>query len=295
MIAVTSGLALLCFPSCKKTSTGQGGAAPEVEEKDQSYVLYKEGYSLPVGTVITESSVNMMKDARLEVAMMGQVSKGTMESKGETVEVTTYDSESQRTLFFEKDQEIKKSEMDGKEEPEQTLTKPMQGKSVVLSKDDQGVWSAKLKEGEPTEEIQKKIDKLVKSQNTEEGAEMYGAAPRKIGDTWEVDIAKLSAFDVADGDSEGTIKLTFQSVEEFEGMRCAVLSADLEMVSELDQGMKMKLKGTVTVLRSLDYFEDLKMKVEADVKLTGAIGNGAGSVKMTGKMVADGKKMLKLP
>ncbi|WP_035613676.1 hypothetical protein, partial [Haloferula sp. BvORR071] len=108
---------------------------------------------------------------------------------------------------------------------------------------------------------------------------MYGEAPRKVGEKWNVDPKNLGGF--ADAKNlTGTFTVEFVEIKDFQGTPCAVLKSQFDVVGQADSEggegpkMTMKLKGEALSHRSLADKEDLEAKITSTMTMDGEAGPG---------------------
>jgi len=251
----------------------------------KTYVLAKKDYVPPVGSVLeTDESMNL-KEGKMQMNLQGQPMDGVMsitESATEKVEVLAADK-LRYTLIKSANQQ--KMVMMGQAMPAENKAKAIVGKAIILTRKD-GKWSGALEEGKATAEETLEIKGVVEKNNNRSDFKIYGDAPRKVGDEWEVDGSDLMGFD----ELEGKVKVKFVKVEKLNGTDCAVLDCSFEVKGypEEVQGAEMGVSGKVMVHRSLKDMIDVSTKFNGTMAMNGNMEPQPGmkiGMKMKGAMV----------
>jgi len=245
----------------------------------EGHVLARKDDLTGVGKTVTRTTVREMNEAALTLEMGDKKLPGTVSSKeasNEVVEIIS-PSKARRTLAS-KTNEGRMVVME-QEQPMPEKADPLQGLPVILEKKD-GKWTATLEEGKATAEQEAALEKL-ETEGDGEDLAIYGEAPRKPGDKWDVDLAKLPSFGGAK-DLKGTFTMEFVEVKDIEGTPCAVLKSIVDVtgttVKEGDEpSLSMRMKGEALVHRSLTDLIDLDSKMTATMDMEGV---AAGGVKM---------------
>jgi len=302
-IALVAISGLCALTACKKspsesgsTSSAGGDSTSAVDPKTAEHVLFDSSKMLPPGSVIIDTEEMEMKDCKLTMEMQGKVMEGAMTNVGSKDRIFTFNSEEKVTVVIKNDSSEGSMVMNGEAQAQPRKNDALHDKTVILTKKD-GRWSGQLESGEANEDQQKGIDKLAENLNGEsDPRHIYGTTPRKVGDTWDVDTAKLSSLTKGAGKAEGTFKMTFDGIEEYQGHECAVLTADVDVTAPTGDGdMVMKMKGKFKIRRSLKHLVDLDNQMEGVVNMTGTINQGAGKMAIEGPMTLSQKSELKLP
>lgn len=167
-----------------------------------------------------------------------------------------------------------------KEQPGPKKADPLEGLPVIFEEKD-GAWSAVLEKGEPTAEQKALLDDLAKTAGVEEDFAIYGDTPRKPGEKWEVDLAKMPGFSGVT-DVKGSFVVEFVEVKEIKGSSCAVLKSTVDITGKREtagegQELAIKMKGEIITHRSLADLLDLESKTSAEMSME---GDGPGGMKM---------------
>ncbi|MEK7954192.1 hypothetical protein [Luteolibacter soli] len=236
------------------------------------------------GKSVTQATVREMNEAGLTLEMGEKKIPGKVSNKEVANEVFEIISPVKvRRTLTSKTSESRMVVMEN-EQPGPEKTDPLQGLPVIIEEKD-GKCTVTLEKGEATPEQKAALDELEKDGNDREALAIYGDAPRKPGDKWDVDLAKLPSFGGAK-DLKGSFVVEFVEVKELQGTSCAVLKSTLDLsgttVKEGDEPtLSIKMKGEVVVHRSLEDLVDLDSKMSATLDMDGQAGPGM-KMKITG-------------
>jgi len=249
---------------------------------EKSYVLYKSAQPLPSGIIFkTEQTYNMQ--LKFKVKAEDKVMEGSMVmSQIEKKRRDIMDSGSFREQII-KAVETAEMTMAGQAQPKATKVKPLNGKTVLYKKQEDGKWSVKLQGSDPTEKQKEEIKKLVTKINDPMEKDIVGTKPRKVGDTWEVDASKVKGFLSEDSkDVKGKFKATFVKIEPYHGEKCAVINYHFNIKGTQKDGSVMSMKADVVEYRSLKWAVAVKFSLKGEMsKENPAIGmTGSGPISM---------------
>lgn len=277
-------------------ASGSVSGEPAVKEAPATgYQLYKAGQLFPNGTVLSSKNQMSMKDATVNMVMQEQKINGTMTRTGAKEIVKTINSAEKVTVKVIKNESQGTMTLNGKAMPQPKETEGLHGKTAVFTLAD-GKWVGMLVDGEADEAAKKAIKEREDNMNDPDDAVIMGTDLRKVGDQWEVDPTKLSTFAGSDTQKlTGTFKMTFQSIEEYKGMQCAILVADIDVTGKTDEGQDLNLKGKVTVKHSLKYCTSLAFSLDGQFNLKGQLKGGAGEMTVNGPMKMEKVTTVKLP
>ncbi len=145
------------------------------------------------------------------------------------------------------------------------------GRTVTFGREGTA-WRGTLEGGEASEEQQLEIEALAAKLGNEEAVAMFGTEPRRVGDEWEIDPSNASILTTG-GEFTGSYLLRFERVEEYEGLRCAVLEGTIDVsrrtVDRLggeDSGMRINARASI--YRSLDHLENLKSEIVGNLVMS---------------------------
>lgn len=295
---------LLLIGACKSTtSESSDGGQKEAEDKENvapvdpmkaAHVFYSPDNKLPVGSILTSIHTMQMMDSKVLMTMGGRDIEGTSDRSGSRKTVTKITGENTIEVEFVEDKSGGSMTVMGQKRQQPAEEGALVGKTIVYTKKD-GKWEGAFKNPEATEEQKKKLAEKIKSRNNPDEAAILGETPRKVGDSWDVDVSKLSSFGEGGVAPKGTFRVTFKGIEEYQGLSCAVLVADVDVTGESEEGMTIRLKGKSTVYQSLKYLGPLQNKLEGTMTISGKVQDGAIDLKMEGPTTMHDKIQLKLP
>lgn len=299
---------LLVISGCKeKAASGgaaaeDGGGAAVVTETagDGSVVLALEEDPMPVGAVQEENFKMEIKAGKIVITMPEQEMEGTM-SIVETKKTKTEGlAENKLRVTVVQDQKSETMEMAGQKQPAKVTVDPLEGQSLIVEKGADGVWTAMLEDGEASPEMTEALTKISKKMGDSLGTKIYGTEPRKVGDEWEMTGDDLMGIE----GGKGTFTVKLESIEEFEGERCAKLTGKMDIAGNTPAGegaqvMEMRMSGDFTVFRSLEHRVDLSNVLTGTMEVSGEMSPQPGMVmkmkmegamEMTGSTVVTGTK-----
>lgn len=264
------GLLALLTASCGKKASG--GASEE--NKNEPLVLSQKNSMPAAGTVVIKENAMVMTDAALKVKAGGQEMDGTMSQTqvGKEKQEILSPDKFRRTLLSKSS--IGKMKLNGADQPTPEKADPLLGVPVIVERRN-GKWLASMEDGSaPGLEQKDSLDKVAKGIQTDSDFAMYGDTPRKPGDKWEVDPAKLSTF----GDAEkltGSFTMEFLEIKDVSGTRCAVLKGvfDIRGKTEAESGapqLDIRLKGEALSHRSIADQIDLDAEINATATVSGS-------------------------
>lgn len=244
-----------------------GGKEPEAGEE---FVLAKEGFVPPVGTILTRHSGNTIKDAVIRFESAGRKTEGRTsitETREETTEVLS--PKRLRRILLNQDYEAK-TVIDGADREPRKFPDPLLNIPVILEKSGEK-WTATLESGEKPDEPQRKaLAKLADVSNTQTNFGMYGGGPHKPGDEWKVDASKVGFPGMTDLSGEYVIK--FVEVKDFQGRKCALLKIAFDSTGKRESDgdgslMNMHVKADSTGYLSLADLVDLDVQMSGTVTI----------------------------
>ncbi|MEN8693189.1 MAG: hypothetical protein ACN4GG_11225 [Akkermansiaceae bacterium] len=246
------------------SSSAKDGADAALSNK--AYLLATKEYIPTVGTVREDKKAMLMKGAKMQLNISGQIMEGSMTMKDneqEKYEILAADKI--RYTLVQKDLEQKMIFMD-QPMPIPAQPSPLVETPVIFTKKD-GAWSGALEEGGASVAQKDKIKDLEDAFNQDADFKVYGDTPRKVGDEWEVDAADI----MGDDELEGKIKVKFSRVEMFEGKNCAVIEGNLDLTGQPEEmaGATLKMVGKLTIHRSLADKTDISTKMDGSMSMIG--------------------------
>lgn len=248
------------------------GTAPAHAAEAEGHVLAIKNPAAIVGSKLTTETSSLLKDGKYTFTAEGEKIEGTGTFKSEETVTIECLSPTRFRRVQTKQEESSRMEMLGETVDEPGEASPLLGVPVILEKQEKdGSYTATLEKGEATEEQKKALKEIALEAATGDDLVMYGEQPRKPGDKWDVDVAKLSEF--AEGENlRGTMSIEFVEVKEVGGIRCAVLKCPFELSGtlkdeDIEEG-KMTFKGETLLHRSLVDHVDLESKTEGRMTLS---------------------------
>jgi len=247
----------------------------------EQYLLDKKGFVGPVGTRLESTMSTEMNDLKLDILGLPEptVMMGLEKSSKQTfVEVTSPNSYRTTIAIHKK---VSESRMNGKLMPaDLKKANPLLTTPVIYSFANKE-WSAKGEKANLTPEQLKKVNHKLAQMNSEES--LYTYKPKKVGDKWEVDLAKIGFgfLEEEDAPFAGNAKVSFLSVEMLKGHKCAKLKVVLKAQGRAgmdDNAPEMSMQGTVIVFRSIEFMVDM----EATGSLRMGIKTKNGPITLTG-------------
>jgi len=274
------------------------GANVTKEGDGEAIVLAREHYLPTAGTIITEESANTMVEAAFKATVGEQEIAGTMTRNG-TGEITREILSANKFRYLlESKTTTGRTKINGKEKASPEKTDPLVGIPVILERKD-GKWSASLENGDhPSAEQKASLDKQVAAAEKDSDFGMYGDTPRKPGDKWDVDPAKLTDFGDAVGIT-GECRVEFLEVRKLHGVRCAVLKATFDLQGKT-QGtggaskMDIRMKGEAVSHRSIADMIDLEVVMDGTFTTNGS-PKPQMTMHMEGPIRVTAKNTLKKP
>lgn len=236
-----------------------------------------EGFAQAPGTKITTESTTEIQSAKMSMLVQpaprkspGEPQKeptlqeGTQtrkETRKETMEVLS-PTKARRILEEGKTEGVIK--MGGQERALPATPTPLAKLPMIVEYKD-GKYTVSLEAGEPSKVQAQMLEQFSKAYGNDNDAAIYGTAPRKPGEKWEVDPKNVRMMGEAK-DLTGSYTVEFVEVKEFQGTPCAVLKATFD-ISGKAPGGKMSFKGSSTTMRSLADKIDLEAKVDATMTM----------------------------
>ena len=262
VLGMMVGAGFLCCPHESKAQGGAPAAGGHVLAKPATAAS-----SLPPGVKRTIETVAEVKNASVTVDTTGKSAQGTMSSKDSDVMTMEGISETRFRTVQEKVVQEGSIVFGDKVQPKPQEQPLLKGIPVIVEKKEDGRYSATFERGGPTAEQTTMLGTLATSFAAKDEFALYGDAPRKPGDKWNVD-AKLAGGFVGPGDWTGTCKIEFVEVKDVGGIPCAVLKAVFDVKGSLPPraGMpptNLTYQGEAITQRSLADLLDLEVKVQA--------------------------------
>jgi len=279
------GLAL-SLVSCGKREAAGSTLHPAAAAAEVTYNLAKSDLLPPVGKTRIISSIIDMKDFEIIVFAEENAMTGTMSRNWERVETAEpISADKLRHTIISESDGIKVT-MEGQGQPAPEKASHLAGIPIIVEVKD-GMVTAALENGAPTSEQEPALESILKHYESNGDFIVYGDSPRKPGERWVVDPAKLSNFAGGTGYS-GSFIVEFKAVEVINGVNCAKLECIFDLAGKtLSEGggpqMSLAMKGSAEVIRSIDDFFDIEVKLHGTMTVEGEVA-GATKMKMVGPM-----------
>ncbi len=293
--AIAAVLAILSASCDKKTP---GAAETKAVSNPNEVVLATKHYLPAAGTIATKEMTMTMTGATLKIEASGQTMNGTADQSTkdkETLEVLSKDKV-RKTVVSKKT--TGKMTINGQDQPTPPQPDPLEGIPVILERSGDK-WTAKLESNATADTAQQAaLDKMAGEMTKDSDFEMYGDKPRKPGDKWTSDPAKLTMFGDS-GDVSGTCSTEFVEIADFQGTRCAVLKSNLEIKGKTGDkgegdGMNLSFKAEAICHRSIADQVDMAVDVTGSMTVDGAPAPNV-TMKMSGPMTMKETTTVKKP
>ena len=260
--------------------------APAIASAEEGYILAKKGNVPEAGIVRTEKMSSDLSEATIELKKDDQGIKGSYTHKVNASVVTEglAAGKARRTLTSKTTEE--RVLLGGREQLTPDDGDALQGAPVLLEYKD-GAWAATLEEGEAEAGQKTSLDELLTELKTDSDPAVYGEAPHKPGDHWDVDLKTLDAY-AGIKSPTGSLKVEFVEVKEIDGIKCAVIKTTFDLQgdsipNEKGPGMKKKIKGEAEIDRSLTDLADMKMNFTCNFTGEGEASEGV-TMKIEGPL-----------
>ncbi len=282
--------------SCDKKSPGTTEA--KAAGNPNEFVLASKHFLPAAGTIATKEMTMMMTGAALKIEAGGQTMNGTADQSTkakETMEVISKDKV--RKIVVSKKTDGKMT-INGQDQPTPPQPDPLEGTPVILERSGDK-WTAKLESNATADTAQQAaLDKMAGEMTKDSDFEMYGDKPRKPGDKWKSDPAKMTMFGDS-GDVSGTCSTEFVEIADFQGTRCAVLKSNLDIKGKTGEkgkgeAMNLSFKAEAICHRSLADQVDMAVDVKGTMTVDGAPAPNV-TMTMSGPMTMKETTTVKKP
>lgn len=272
-----------CKPEAPAEAKDSGEAAAPAGEQTASpatdgHRLFIEDFERSPGVVIEATEVMKMTDGSFGIESPQGGFEGKMDMA--TTKELRFETESGDKVkaTISKNEVTQKMVMNGQEMPQPPQTKPLVGVPLVISRTD-GEWAGIREDGaEVAQMAEAELKSVTRKVSRIEDRNLYGTETRKPGESWEVDAAESMMLEDSD-EVEGTVKLTFDKLGDYEGKECAFISGTFEMKGSAPEEAgggegSMSLKGTFTIIRSIEHQLDLYRQLDGamEVEMTTPMG-----------------------
>ncbi|MEM1084438.1 MAG: hypothetical protein AAGI48_09955 [Verrucomicrobiota bacterium] len=272
---------LLTLVACKPespagSSGGEADATTVVEEKeaitpDGAHILFSPELDRPAGQVIRMTEV--MKTTGGSFGMESPQGKFEGDMDMTTTKELRFENESAAKVkaTITRNELIQKVVMNGQEMPQAPQSKPLVGVPLLISLEEDE-WKGVREDGNAVDaSAEVELMAVTRKVSRAEDEGLYGSEARKVGDSWKVDAAEAMMLKEA-SDVEGSIELTFDKIGDHEGSECAFISGTFDMSGSAPEGPgggdgSMSLKGTFTIIRSLEHQLDVFRELDGEMKI----------------------------
>ncbi len=247
---------------------GEAGAEPGA----RGFLLCREENMLPAGATGRLLMRVTMLDATVRESEEGKNRLGRVSNRSR--QAYGFEVRSKDELVFECTADTSEQErnFDGIVDAGPETVGPMQGEVVRLVRAGEG-WAGRLRSpGEATAGQDEEIRKLEKLFDPREALAVYGAERREVGEEWEVDPDSVPGL-TGGAQYEGTCRMRFDEVTDFNGLRCARIEGRVDVVGGegfgVGSSMEIRFRGSCVIHRSLDYFVNLSEVFTGEMVVTG--------------------------
>ena len=242
-------------------------AAQMAPAQDGHVLAVKEdGFPQAPGSKITTETTVEIVGAKMTLKMGDQTQEGTMTRKETRVEKMEVLSPTKARRIMESAKVEGGIKMGDQDRPIPQAPTPLEKVPMIVEFKD-GKYSVTLEAGEPTAVQAPLLQQFSKSHGNNTDAAVYGTAPRKPGDKWDVDPKSARMMGEAE-DLTGSYKVEFVEVKDFQGTPCAVLKSNFDISGKSKGSGTVNFKGSSTTIRSLADKLDLEVKVDATMTMS---------------------------
>jgi hypothetical protein len=268
------------------------GDKPSASKKDESdsvaqhlfgvpHVLSSADWKIPAGSTISTKETRSIINASIDANIRDQKISGLMTKEFKRAYVSDYISDTSIRTEFKKDEITGRAIVNGMPAPQPNETAPMHGQTIMFSKSDSG-WQGILDGAEATPDQRSHIEELARQIAGFNNRVIFGRVPRELGDTWEIDPAKLNSYAGGLEEMNGTFKVFFRSLVKHQGYDCAEILTSFHLLGRELQGKEMQLIGKTVMLQSLDYQIPLRMEMKGEIMMSNPVMNGLGNMRTKG-------------
>jgi len=242
------------------------------EEAEKSYVLAEEHWEPPVGVKAKVVQSREMPKGKAKWTTDGSWTTGRIGSLIKSEFIGFSERKDLVLLKYLDETNHWKTFHDG--EVENSTTKGVFHEKTIKVSREEGKWTAKLVDADieeveesKREAIEQRLSLLEEDFLFDYGPSLYGTQPRKVGESWEVEKPNLPSM--GNGEVlEGEASVVFEKVEEWQGVKCAVLTFKSRVKVKQSSGTLIEFEGKGRVVRSLSSFFDHDLKMEGKSKVT---------------------------
>ncbi len=279
LFIILSGLLFVSGCGEKKVANEQ----EVVEVAEEGVFLAVAGELPPVGQVMVSEFSMGMEGGKLTLKLREQDMEGSFSmSEMKKRKVESIGTGKYRYTIVE-EKKTERTTIMGQEQPAKITVNPIEGMAIIAEKGADGIWTTKLESGEATKEMEVELKEIAEELGKDLDSKIYGTARRKVGDVWEVSGGDMMGLKGA----EGSVKLKFDSIEDFGGESCAKVTGSLDLSGSPEgkdqEGIKMRMTGDIVVFRSIKHRVDRQNKLTGKMEVSGDLEPQPG-IKMCMKM-----------
>ena len=248
---------------------------------DVPHILSSEDWLIPAGATAATKETRLIINASIDANLRDQKISGLMTKEFKRAYVSDYISDTSIRTEFKKDEITGRAIVNGRPAPQPNEKGPLHGQMMMFAKSD-GSWQGVIEGREASPDQLSRIEELARQIGGINNKVILGDAPRELGDTWEINPAKLNAYAGGLEEMNGSFKVFFRSLVKHQGYDCAEILTNFHLVGRELQGKEMELVGKSTMLQSLDYQIPLRMEMKGEIMMSNPVMNGLGDMRTKG-------------
>ena len=277
------GLIFLLSTCGDKPSASNKGEPDGVAQDlhDVPHILSSQDWLIPAGATASTKETRLILNASIDANLRDQKISGLMTKEFKRAYVSDYISDTSIRTEFKKDEITGRAIVNGRPAPQPNEKGPLHGQMMMFAKSD-GSWQGSIEAREASPDQLSRIEELARQIAGFNNKVILGRSPRKLGDTWEIDPAKLNAYAGGLEEMNGTFKVFFRSLVKHQGYDCAEILTNFHLVGRELQGKEMQLTGKTIMLQSLDYQIPLRMEMKGELMMSNPVMDGLGNMRTKG-------------
>ena len=277
------GLIFLLSTCGDKPSASNKGESDGVAQDlhDVPHILSSQDWLIPAGATASTKETRLILNASIDANLRDQKISGLMTKEFKRAYVSDYISDTSIRTEFKKDEITGRAIVNGRPAPQPNEKGPLHGQMMMFTKSD-GSWQGSIEAREASPDQLSRIEELARQIAGFNNKVILGRSPRKLGDTWEIDPAKLNAYAGGLEEMNGTFKVFFRSLVKHQGYDCAEILTNFHLVGRELQGKEMQLTGKTIMLQSLDYQIPLRMEMKGELMMSNPVMDGLGNMRTKG-------------
>ena len=248
---------------------------------DVPHILSSEDWLIPAGATASTKETRSIINASIDANLRDQKISGLMTKEFKRAYVSDYISDTSIRTEFKKDEITGRAIVNGRPAPQPNEKGPLHGQMMMFAKSE-GSWQGSIEAREASPDQLSRIEELARQIAGFNNKVILGRSPRKLGDIWEIDPAKLNAYAGGLEEMNGTFKVFFRSLVKHQGYDCAEILTNFHLVGRELQGKEMQLTGKTIMLQSLDYQIPLRMEMKGELMMSNPVMDGLGNMRTKG-------------